>query len=521
MTATQVQLRRGSTADHATFTGAEGEMTVDTDQWLLIVHDGTTPGGFAAATSVYVDAEILEAAKATDWGRKGADIASATNTDLGAATGDLVDVTGTTTITAITLAEGRQRVVRFTGTLTLTNGASLVLPGGADIVTAAGDFAIFRGYAAGVVRCVGYFAATGLERERAYVDLASAATTAIGAVASRHVRITGTTGITSFGTAAAGTWRRVRFAGALLLTHNGTSLILPGAANITTAAGDTLTAVSLGSGNWAVTDYQRADGTPVIRASTTEVLTGTDAAKPVTADALAALWEKGSNVTAAATISLGEGGYFTVTGNTGISDVDFATAKDGRIAFLRFTGTPLITHNATTLMIAGGANWQVAAGDMAIVIQDAGDNVVLIPFLASGRALTHPTASDTAAGIVELATAAETLAGTDATRALTPAGVAGNKSLSTSGYYQFPGGLIIQWGLVATGTPASVTFPIAFPSACRSVTTTMSAAPSTDLVQAAAAAFVTASGCSIYPRYRNNGGGGVAGESTYWMAIGY
>lgn len=90
------------------------------------------------------------------------DIASATTTVLNSATGDLVDVTGTTTITAITLAEGLQRTVRFTGILTLTNGASLVLPGGANITTAAGDYAIFRGYASGVVRCVLYSKVSGL-----------------------------------------------------------------------------------------------------------------------------------------------------------------------------------------------------------------------------------------------------------------------------------------------------------------------------------------------------------------------
>lgn len=89
----------------------------------------------------------------------GADIASATGAgtlNLDTATGDLVDVTGTTTITAITLAEGKDATVRFTGVLILTNGASLVLPGGMNITTAAGDVANFRGYAAGVVRCVNY-----------------------------------------------------------------------------------------------------------------------------------------------------------------------------------------------------------------------------------------------------------------------------------------------------------------------------------------------------------------------------
>jgi hypothetical protein len=91
----------------------------------------------------------------------GADIASASTINLETATGDLVDVTGTTTITAITLSEGHERTVRFTGILTLTNGASLVNITGANIATAAGDFAVFRGYAAGVVRMIGYERASG------------------------------------------------------------------------------------------------------------------------------------------------------------------------------------------------------------------------------------------------------------------------------------------------------------------------------------------------------------------------
>ena len=92
----------------------------------------------------------------------------------------------------------------------------------------------------------------------AWADVASAATVDLGAQASRSLRITGTTDISSFGTAASGVTRQLRFAAALTLTHNATILILPGAANIITVAGDTATAVSLGSGNWVVTDYMRA-----------------------------------------------------------------------------------------------------------------------------------------------------------------------------------------------------------------------------------------------------------------------
>jgi hypothetical protein len=41
----QVQLRRGTTLEHVTFTGAVGEATVDTDLAVIVVHDGLTVGG--------------------------------------------------------------------------------------------------------------------------------------------------------------------------------------------------------------------------------------------------------------------------------------------------------------------------------------------------------------------------------------------------------------------------------------------------------------------------------------------
>jgi len=44
--ATQVQRRRGTTAEHSTFTGAVGETTVDTSKDTVVVHDGATQGGF-------------------------------------------------------------------------------------------------------------------------------------------------------------------------------------------------------------------------------------------------------------------------------------------------------------------------------------------------------------------------------------------------------------------------------------------------------------------------------------------
>lgn len=124
------------------------------------------------------------------------------------------------------------------------------------------------------------------------------------------------------------------------------------------------------------------------KASTTDILTGTDAAKLATSDAIAALWEKGSDVASAGTISLGEGGFFHITGTTTITDIDFATAKNGRGAWLEFDGILTLTHNATTLNLPGGANITTAAGDRAYVVQDNADNVHVMVYVRAAASAT-------------------------------------------------------------------------------------------------------------------------------------
>ena len=43
---TQVQFRKGNTSEHAQFTGANAEVTVDTQKKTAVVHDGSDVGGF-------------------------------------------------------------------------------------------------------------------------------------------------------------------------------------------------------------------------------------------------------------------------------------------------------------------------------------------------------------------------------------------------------------------------------------------------------------------------------------------
>lgn len=46
-----VQQFRGTTAQHATYTGLPGELTVDTDKNVVVVHDGVTAGGHPMASA--------------------------------------------------------------------------------------------------------------------------------------------------------------------------------------------------------------------------------------------------------------------------------------------------------------------------------------------------------------------------------------------------------------------------------------------------------------------------------------
>lgn len=112
-------------------------------------------------------------------------------------------------------------------------------------------------------------------------SIASASTTDIGAVPQASLTVTANNTINSFGPSMpAGTIKVLTFQSALILTYNATSLILPGQANLATAAGDTAVVQSLGGGNYNVVLYQRASGQPlsqVVQTGLIEKFMGTTA----------------------------------------------------------------------------------------------------------------------------------------------------------------------------------------------------------------------------------------------------
>ena len=107
-----LKLRRGTTSQHSSFTGAEGEVTVDTDKEALVVHNGSTAGGFPVARA------------------DGTGVANFTITgELDAATGDFsgdVDVDGTLEADAITVnGTALGTVIAGTTVTNATNAAGL------------------------------------------------------------------------------------------------------------------------------------------------------------------------------------------------------------------------------------------------------------------------------------------------------------------------------------------------------------------------------------------------------------
>lgn len=199
------------------------------------------------------------------------------------------------------------------------------------------------------------------------VDVASASTCDIGAAASDRVRITGTTTITSLGTGVKKI-RFVHFSGALILTHNATSLILPSGADITTAAGDAMIVSSDSSGNWRVLDYQRASGAPLV------ITAGSITATELASNAVTTAKIPDSNVTTAK------------IADNNVTLAKLATIADGKILANTSGGAAIPAEtslstildlvgsaaNGDILVRSGGAWTRLAAGTSGYVVTSNG-----------------------------------------------------------------------------------------------------------------------------------------------------
>ena len=133
---TQVQLRRGTTVQHESFTGALGEVTVNTTKKTIVVHDGSTVGGTEIAkadlSNVSTITATTAATLATPRNIGGVSFNGSANIDLpGVNTAGNQNTTGS----AATLTTGR--TIAITGDLTYTSGSF----DGSGNVTGAGTLA--------------------------------------------------------------------------------------------------------------------------------------------------------------------------------------------------------------------------------------------------------------------------------------------------------------------------------------------------------------------------------------------
>jgi len=123
----QVQLRRGTTAQHSSFTGVVGEVTVDTTKKTVVVHDGSTAGGVPLATETalgdYVaTSDIGSTVQAYDADTAKTDVAQSFTA---AQRGTISALTDGATITP-DFALGNNFSVTLGGNRTLANPSNLV-----------------------------------------------------------------------------------------------------------------------------------------------------------------------------------------------------------------------------------------------------------------------------------------------------------------------------------------------------------------------------------------------------------
>jgi len=209
-----------------------------------------------AANSAWIVLWVL----ATGAHIQGADIASASALPV-LADGVFNDVTGTTGITSIdSLGIGSFKIFQFDGALTITHHATnLILPGGKNIITVAGDVLCFYEYASGDWRLISNSADSFPFRKGS--DVAS--TGALPVIESGAFDVTGTTGITSIDSVGIGAIILLRFDGIVTLTHHATNLDL-GGSDITTVAGQILVLHEYASGDWRLVSNSVSGGVGTI-----------------------------------------------------------------------------------------------------------------------------------------------------------------------------------------------------------------------------------------------------------------
>lgn len=159
------------------------------------------------------------------------------------------------------------------------------------------------------------------------------------------------------------------------------------------------------------------------------------------------------------------------TGGAIIASLPTATSSPGMTIAIKkidVSANTITLQGSGAELIDGNNAQSLSAQNDCIVVSSNGTSWDIV-----STKTTLIAASTTTSGIVRLATNAESQAGTDATLATTPAGIrslfTAVQLLSSTGYQEIPGGLIVQWGVtgsIPNASTSNISFPLPFPNNC-------------------------------------------------------
>jgi len=340
-----IKFRRGTTSDHSTFTGQEGEITVDITKDVGVVHDGTTVGGHPLVGETAVQRITNKDINATALNVSGVATASYFVGDgsgltgiIGAGSGVVVQNNGSTIGIAATINFGTNLIASFSSGI-----ATITASGGGG----SGDYALVAGIAT-------------------YATRAGISTSVIGGIASvTQLSVSGVSTFAGITTVTGNTLfaKQVNVSGVSTfgnLNVNNSTTELSSIVNIRKAAGGNLTA-GFDIGGGATLYY---DGTQRLQTSSVGVVVNGDFVVQANGNISAGALILGSVSGATGNLSVSGvstfAGITTVTGATlfakqlnvsGISTLSSNVSVGGTISVNG--GVTLATNNATIVGTSG------------------------------------------------------------------------------------------------------------------------------------------------------------------------
>ena len=222
----------------------------------------------------------------------------------------------------------------------------------------------------------------------------------------------------------------------------------------------------------------------------------------------------GGTLQAGAGIDINSSGLYSTITNTGVKSLAAGTG----ISISGTAGNLTVTNTGSLPTLTAGDGINIVQNGTTFVITNTR---AAIPVVGGNGT----TVTNTAGGAIVNANVAALQAGTGIT-VVNNSGTwtinapgSGSASLGSSGWQEFPSGLIMQWGTdTATGANHTVTFPRAFPNAAFSVTVS-GVATGTYFIPYDLNLTTT----GYQQGFRNNtGGGGAASAWTgHYIALGY